>query len=156
MKPIERNVTTAAELLQLPRGRWRYELVGGQLRVMTPAGHVHGMVAARIGARLTMFVDANRLGVTFAAPGLLLRPAGLAVEVVSPSDRPSEVAEKTEEWLRAGCRAVVVVDPATTSATVHRSGVATERFESEAELSVSELLPGWAVALRDIFHFSIS
>ena len=88
--------------------------------------------------------------------GYFSGPPDLAVEVVSPSDRPSEVAEKTEEWLRAGCRAVVVVDPATTSATVHRSGVATERFESEAELSVSELLPGWAVALRDIFHFSIS
>src|SRR5258708_1262779 len=33
----------------------------------------------------------------------------LAVEVVSPSDRPAEVAAKTRDWLAAGTRMVVVV-----------------------------------------------
>jgi Uma2 family endonuclease len=183
------DVMTAEELLELPSGRWRYELVRGQLRVMTLAGHVHGRISARIAGRLFAFVEANRLGVTYAAEtGFMLSRApdtvrapdaafvssarlsailvpslsylqgapDLAVEVMSPSDRPARVVEKTKEWLAAGCRAVVVLDPATASAIVHRPGVAMERFESDAELSVPELLPGWSVAMRDIFQFSIS
>lgn len=41
---------------------------------MTPAGHLHGRVAARIGASLTTFVEPRRLGATYAAEtGFLLR-----------------------------------------------------------------------------------
>ena len=35
----------------------------------------------------------------------------LAVEVISPNDRYSEVEEKVEDWLAAGTRMVLVVDP---------------------------------------------
>jgi len=179
------DVTTAEELLQLPSGRWRYELVRGQLRVMTLAGHVHGRIAARIAGRLFAFVEANRLGVTYAAEtGFMLSRApdtvrapdasfvssgrlsailvpslsylqgapDLAVEVMSPSDRPARVAEKTEEWLAAGCRAVVVLNPATRSATIHRPGGSVERLDSDRDLSVSEVLPGWSVSLSDLFQ----
>ena len=34
----------------------------------------------------------------------------LAVEVLSPNDRPDEVEEKVQEWLAAGSRAVWTVD----------------------------------------------
>ena len=68
------GVTTADELLGLPRGTWRYELVDGALRRMTPAGHVHGRIAAEIGADLTTFVRRAGLGKTYAAEtGFLLR-----------------------------------------------------------------------------------
>lgn len=58
---------TADELLRLPSGRARYELVRGQLRVMTPAGHLHGQVAMKVGHRLAAFVEAKGLGRTYAA-----------------------------------------------------------------------------------------
>jgi Uma2 family endonuclease len=65
---------TADELIQLPSGTWRYELIDGVLRRMTPAGHVHGRVAAEVGAHLTLFVRQHRLGETYAAEtGFLLR-----------------------------------------------------------------------------------
>lgn len=70
----ESSVTTAEELIKLPSGQGRYELVDGVLRRMTPAGHTHGRVAARIGARLTAFVDEHKLGATYAAEtGFVLR-----------------------------------------------------------------------------------
>ncbi len=70
----ESGVTTAEELIRLPSGQWRYELVDGVLRQMTPAGHTHGRIAARIGARLTAFVDEHDLGATYAAEtGFILR-----------------------------------------------------------------------------------
>lgn len=68
------GLMTADELLRLPRGTWRYELVDGALRRMTPAGHVHGRVAAEVGASLTIFVRDRNLGETYAAEtGFLLR-----------------------------------------------------------------------------------
>jgi Uma2 family endonuclease len=70
----ESTVTTAEELIRLPSGPGRHELVDGVLRRMTPAGHVHGRVAARIGAMLTTFVHEHGLGATYAAEtGFILR-----------------------------------------------------------------------------------
>src|SRR5262245_20643624 len=46
----------------------------------------------------------------------------LAVDVVSPSDRPADVAEKVEAWLSSGTRMVWVVDPAEQIVTIHRPG----------------------------------
>lgn len=61
------QVTTAAELLRLPRGEFRYELIKGELRTMTPAGFEHGAVGVHLGWRLAKFVEENQLGVVLAA-----------------------------------------------------------------------------------------
>ena len=64
---IKAQFMTAEELLLLPRGTWRYELVDGELRQMTPGGHVHGSIAAEFLGHLAPFVRAHRLGLTYAA-----------------------------------------------------------------------------------------
>lgn len=70
----ESYAMTAEQLLQLPSGRWRYELIEGALRQMTPAGRAHGKIAARIGASLGAFVDRHDLGEAYAAEtGFVLR-----------------------------------------------------------------------------------
>ena len=70
----ESSVTTAEELIRLPSGQWRYELVDGVLRRMTSAGHLHGRVAAEILTRLAVHVREHRLGATYAAEtGYVLR-----------------------------------------------------------------------------------
>ena len=60
-------LVTAEELLELPDDGHRYELVDGELRVLSPAGFDHGVVAMEIGARLDEFVRARRLGRVVAA-----------------------------------------------------------------------------------------
>lgn len=65
--------TTAAQLLNLPRDGFRYDLVRGILNTMSPAGGRHGRLACRIALLLGNHVDANRLGVVLAAEtGFLL------------------------------------------------------------------------------------
>lgn len=61
------GLVTAEELLEFPRGQYRYELVRGEVRRMTPAGSRHGMLAVRIGGLLDAHVRAYGLGVALAA-----------------------------------------------------------------------------------------
>jgi Uma2 family endonuclease len=176
---------TAEQLLELPRGAWRYELIEGELRRMSPAGHVHGAVAMRIGARLASFVEEHRLGVAYAAEtGFILArnpdtvrapdaaflsnatlerlaPTGagyfpgapdLAVEVISPDDSKREVQEKVTEWLRAGTKVVIVLDPSRTSADAHSSDGDVQSLHADGRLTVPELLPGWSVPMRELFR----
>lgn len=61
------RITTAGELLALREPGFRHELVRGELRRMSHAGWWHGAVAAQILLRIGAHVQANRLGMVFAA-----------------------------------------------------------------------------------------
>jgi Uma2 family endonuclease len=59
---------TVADLLALPMGMGqRYELVMGELRVMSPAGWRHGNVVSNLHGRLEAYVRQNDLGMMFGA-----------------------------------------------------------------------------------------
>jgi Uma2 family endonuclease len=75
----------------------------------------------------------------------------LAVEVVSPNDRASELIAKVQDWLDGGCRAVWVVDPETHSITVYRSRNEVMVLTRADTLTGGDVVPGFSVAVRDIF-----
>ena len=77
-------------------------------------------------------------------------PPDLAVEVLSPDDRPRAVAAKVEDWLTAGCLAVWVVDPAKCVVTIHRRGAAQRVFSESDELDGGDALPGFRVSVAEI------
>ncbi len=70
---IETRHTTAEELLRMPDDGFRYELVGGELRKIAPAGNKHGYVTMNLSGPLHRHVKANKLGQVYAAEtGFLL------------------------------------------------------------------------------------
>ena len=64
---IEARGITAEELLRMPDDGFRYELVKGELRRMSPAGSEHGAIIINVSVLLGQHVKSNNLGVCFAA-----------------------------------------------------------------------------------------
>jgi Uma2 family endonuclease len=65
--PTTDRISTAEQLAALPRDDARYELVEGELHMMSPAGGQHGRVAMKLAQLLANHVDAFGLGVVYAA-----------------------------------------------------------------------------------------
>jgi Uma2 family endonuclease len=76
----------------------------------------------------------------------------IAVEVVSPSDRASEVAAKVRQWLKAGCSIVWVVDPETCTIAVHCSNKDTVVLSQSDTLVGGEVLPEFSMPAVHVFE----
>ena len=180
----EVQLMTADELLALPRGEFRYELVNGELRTMSPGGHQHGKIIIRLTLPIAQHVRVNRLGEVYAAetgfrlksdPDTVRAPdiafiirervdavgettgywpgaPDLAVEVLSPDDRVSEVEDKVSEWLAGGSRQVWVVSPKLRNVTIYSSTIEVVVLTEKDLLDGGDVLPGFVIAVRDIFE----
>ena len=173
----------AHELTQLPDNGMIYELVCGELKMMSPAGGRHGRIVNRISLLLSNHVESNNLGIVLAAEtgfrlatdpdtvrapdvafvtkqryaaieddiGYLPLAPDLAVEVLSPSDRFSDVEEKTQCWLSHGCRLVLVVDPAQHLVFVHRSQTRIEILRGAEVFDADPGVVEWRVSIDQFF-----
>ena len=74
----------------------------------------------------------------------------LAVEVLSPDDRPGEVLAKVADWLNAGARLVWVVDPVRVLARVYRADGSESMLDETDALQGEDVLPGFAYQLSAI------
>jgi Uma2 family endonuclease len=81
-------------------------------------------------------------------------PPDFAIEALSPEDRPGKVREKLREWFAAGTVAVVVLDPADRSATVHRSGREARVHGPEDTLDLSDAVPGFRPKVAELFGWA--
>jgi Uma2 family endonuclease len=179
MATTTRRVATEEDLLAMPQDGHKYELVDGEIR-MSPSGGRHGVVEAQLVALLVPFVKQHHLGhvtcgdagfrlpsknvrspdVGFVASGRFpddkvpddfgdLAP-DLAVEVLSPHDRPRHVLDKVGEYLEAGVRLIWVIDPRHGRAVVYRSLSDVRELGADGDLDGEDVVPGFRCALRDI------
>jgi Uma2 family endonuclease len=177
---------TAEELMQLPRGEFRHELINGELITMPLPGLPHARIQGRLLAPLLHFVLEHDLGDVYGEAGFLLTvdpdtvlgpdvcfiskrrlqeagevngywsgPPDLAVEVLSPSDRPSRVTTRISRWFGYGAKQVWIVNPKNRSVTVHRSPTDVTTFSGSDHLEAEDLLPGFRLSLDRIFSTSI-
>jgi Uma2 family endonuclease len=74
----------------------------------------------------------------------------LAVEVLSPGDRPGEVLAKVADWLSAGTRLVWVIDPARRLARVYRQDGTEAIVTGGQALDGEDVVPGFSCALDEV------
>jgi Uma2 family endonuclease len=97
------------------------------------------------------FVTAERAAGQKRRQGFFDGPPDLAVEVVSPDDAAEMVDEKIFDYLEAGARMVWIVNPRTRTVTVYRSLSDIRVLTAQDSLDGYDLLPGFSVAVSDIF-----
>ena len=176
---ITTHLMTAEELFDLDDDSHRHELIKGELLTMPPPGFPHGTVTMTLSTLLHNYVKANKLGIlaaemgfklesdpdTVLAPdisfiaresvgvsseGYRLRSPDLAVEVLSPSDRKTQVERKTALWLELGAKAVWNVDLRKHTVEVIRADGVRKIFHETDEL-VDDTVPGFRVKVSEIF-----
>jgi Uma2 family endonuclease len=117
------TLMTAEELIRLPRGRFRYELIDGELKTMSPSGHPHGRIIMCIAAPLAQFVWDHELGEVYGAetgfkltanPDTVLAPDAAFIN----KERFDQGRDTKGYWLGAPDLAVEVLSPSESAADV--------------------------------------
>lgn len=177
----EDRLVTADELLRMPRGRVRRELIFGRIRELPFHTAAEGHVLALVGMFLGNHIKEYDLGEAYSAAGFQLsfdpdtvRASGitfvrrerltgqrsdgylvgapdLAVETAVSDASAAEMAVKASEWLSAGCRMVVVVNPKRCTATVYRPHSDIVHLTERDVLDGGDVVPGWKLPLRELF-----
>ena len=157
------------------------ELIDGRIIPMSPTQNLHAYIVFEIGRRLGNFNAARRLGWVIGAEsgvytsrqpdtvramdvafvsrrrlpmlerGFLRVPPELVVEVVSPTDRWSELEAKPAEYFAIGVDVVWVVEPERRSVLVHRSGLEPIALGEDDILRGDGLLAGLEIPLAELF-----
>jgi Uma2 family endonuclease len=147
-----------------PTGAIHGWLVGGLLSKISEYARIRGLGFAftEVGFTLAVRPDTVRApDVSFVRrdrlpPGGLPRgfwkgAPDLAVEVLSPDDRPSEMRAKVAEYLRFGVPLVVVIDPDEKIVVIHRALAQPITLQTGDVLDLSDVVSGFQCSLREIF-----
>lgn len=104
-----------------------------------------------------MFYNAQRLAQIMTDPDWedkpLIGPPDLAVEIISPTDKFSDVTRKALDYLRDGVLLVWVIDPKAKMVTIFRANQSEQTLlqGEEAILSGESVLPGFQIALKELW-----
>jgi Uma2 family endonuclease len=174
-----RTMMTLEQYLALPDDGCRHEYNRGVLIKVPAAKHGHGRIIANLIASLDPLVRQTGLGRVYGqegfeldAPDLIRIPdvafvrmereqatgdnewlqgaPDLAVEVVSPSNDPEDLAEKIEQYLEFGAREVWIVYPRNRQVQVHTPGDGWRVLRSGDALS-SPMFPNWQLTVDELF-----
>ena len=180
MATTTRRIATEEDLRNTPDDGI-YELVDGEIRT-SPAGGRHGKTSMALVVLLGVHVKKHGLGHIVGPDTGHRLPSGnvrcpdvsfirtgrfpdevvpidyvdvspdLAVEILSPNDRPRWILDKVGEYLEAGVRLVWVIDPQKRRATAYRSLLDVRELGPEDPLDGEDVVPGFRCRLGDIFE----
>ena len=165
------TLMTAAQFDQLPQDEGRkWELLDGELIPVSSATPEHSFILMKLvrsttGAVLSdteFAIGENRrlrpdLAVLSAAKWAQVERRrvpvtvmpDIVVEIVSPSESAGGLERKVDAYLQAGIPEVWVVYPETQHVLVH-SSASIRKLDASAVLD-SERLPGWSLAVKELF-----
>ena len=116
------------------------------------AGYILEADPATVVAPDVGFVSGDRFPDGIPDRGFSPVPPDLAVEVISPSDRKADIAQKQALYAKAGVPLVWWVDPERRTVTVYRPGQEPEIVEATGALDGKDVLPGFTLDLQTIFR----
>lgn len=97
------------------------------------------------------FISKDRAEAIGRTPKYWPEAPALAVEVISPNDAYREVRDKALEWLAAGSKMVLVLDPPKRTATVYSGEDETHVYGEQDTLDLSDAVPGFSVSVAELF-----
>lgn len=90
-------------------------------------------------------LDPDRMPATFLPTG-----PDLAVEILSPDDRPGSVAAKIDDYLTGGTKLVWVIDPVQRRVSVHRADGSVTRLGADGLLEGEMVVPGFRCPIAEV------
>ncbi len=164
------SLPKAEQVLAMPDDGVERELIRGELREKprTRRNRKHSRATTRVARFLDDWLDTQpepRGEVVSGEAGFALSrdpdsgvgidvayvSADLAVEILSPSDRQEEIDHKMALYLESGVGLVWVLNPRHRTVIVHRPGAEPVLFNASQELTAEPILPGFRVAVADLF-----
>jgi len=120
----EDEVWTAESLLALADDENRYELVRGELVMMSPAGVRHGKFAARLVRAIGSYIEEHELGEAYTAePGFELEAEPLTIRAPDVAfvrrERIPPEGEPEGFWAIAPDLVIEIISPSETARQVH-------------------------------------
>ncbi|MHB8627647.1 MAG: Uma2 family endonuclease [Aggregatilineales bacterium] len=176
----QHRLYTAIELGNLPDDGKRYELVRGDLLVMPLYKRLHSILTTHLITLLGTYIRAHDLGEitnecgywlaenpdTVRTPDVAFTTKAripplideydriapdLVVEVLSPGNTVDDMNDKIAEYFAAGVRQVWLFSAKNRTIHVYRSPKAIIVLDESDVLDGGDALPGFSVAVRDIF-----
>jgi len=174
---------TAEEFAEMNPENKLYELVRGVLQVRDSPTKAHGYTAFKVGYAIGQYLETHPIGHVFVEtdyttqrdPDTVRRPdvsfvtherdeqmpawkfadaaPDLAVEVLSPSNRPNEIAQKIAEYFSKGSRLVWIADPKTWTVAVYAPEARPYVARSGEFLDGGDVLPGFRVEVKKLFGY---
>jgi Uma2 family endonuclease len=97
------------------------------------------------------YVDAKQLAKQPKKKTMISGPPALAVEILSPKNDIEDVEEKVRIYRKYGVKLTWVVNPYSQTVTAYRPKGPPQFFHVENELTADGVLPGFRVAVADLF-----
>lgn len=179
-EPVSERLLTGEEFFDLG-DIGPCELVDGTIVTMTPTGAAHGNIEVRLARLLDEYVEKCGIGwvlsgevgiitkrnpdrvrgadlaflsreqATDIPDGFLTIAPELVVEIVSPSDRWTDIREKIDEYFAIGVKQVWIVEPPSRQILAYTSPTEAIRYRAGDRLPAGHGLSGLEIAVDRIF-----
>lgn len=178
---VPKTRTTLAEFLALPETKPYLELMDGEVIEKAMPNRKHGTLVAFLVQILRNYLDQTREArvetevchledeeewVFLPDVSVTLRtrigPASetsdpvevlpdLAIEVLSPDDRPGRLQRRIAHYIRSGVQVLWVVDPDSATVTVWEPGKVPQEYKAPARLAAAPVLKSFELDVEAVF-----
>ena len=158
---------------------YQLELVEGKIIIMGPSDIVSSEIGAELVRLLLNWVKPRKLGRVFESSGGFILPNSnvtapdvsfvtadrlkqskryfaelvpdLVVEIKSQSDRLKPLREKIQSFIKSGAKVGILIDPDKRTVTIYTPTAEPVVLRDGDMISIPELLPGWEVAVTELW-----